>query len=85
MHKDILEKAGELIKKDQSIFLEALTKQKKTSLIDALRPKCKLTQLLTMINIPKSNYCYHKEQLALSDKCSDLRTQIIDIFEKKQT
>src|SRR5699024_953969 len=58
MEKDILEKAGALIKKDQGINLAALTHQEKTILIDALRPKFKLTELLTFIHIPKSSYCY---------------------------
>ena len=80
MQKDILEKAGEIIKKDQGIFLEALTNQEKTRLIDALRPKYTLSQLLTLINIPKSSYCYHKKHLALPNKYNDVRSQIIDIF-----
>lgn len=82
MQKDILEKAGEIIKKDQGIFLEKLTNKEKTILIDALRPKYKLTQLLSIIDIPKSSYCYHKKQLALPDKYEDVRAKIIDIFEK---
>jgi len=44
----------------------------------------KLTQLLKIINIPKSSYCYHKKQLALPDKYSDERAQIIDLFEKNK-
>ncbi|CDZ99668.1 hypothetical protein BN1048_00592 [Jeotgalicoccus saudimassiliensis] len=80
MQKDILEKAGEIIKKDQGIFLEALTNQEKTTLIHALRPKYKLYQLLTSIDIPKSSYCYHKKQLALPNKYNYVRVQIIDIF-----
>src|SRR5699024_8691007 len=84
MQKDILEKAGEIIKKDQGIFLEKLTNQEKTILIDALRPKYKLSQLLTIIDIPKSSYFYHKKQLALPDKYNDVRAQIIDIFKKNK-
>lgn len=82
MQKDILEKAGEIIKKDQGIFLEKLTNKEKTILIDALRPKYRLTQLLSIIDIPKSSYCYHKKQLALPDKYEDVRAKIIDVFEK---
>lgn len=64
--------------------MEELTNQEKTILIDALRPKYKLTQLLTFINIPKSSYCYHKKQLALPDKYCDVRAQIVDIFEQNK-
>lgn len=84
MQKDILEKAGEIIKKDQGIYLEKLTNREKTILIDALRPKYKLSQLLSVINIPKSSYCYHKNQLSLPDKYRNVRTKIMDIFEKNK-
>lgn len=60
MQKDILEKTSE-IKKDQGIFLEKLTNQEKTILIDALRPTYKLSQLLKSIDIPKSSYSYQKK------------------------
>ncbi len=84
MQKDILEKAGEIIKKDQGIFLEKLTNKEKTILIDALRPKYRLSQLLSIIDIPKSSYCYHKKQLALPDKYKDVRAKIVDIFERNK-
>lgn len=84
MEKNILEKAGEIIKKDKGISLEELTNQKKTILIDFLRPKFKLTELLTFINIPKSSYCYHKRQLSLPDKYSSLRSQIINVFKQNK-
>ncbi|TRM11458.1 IS3 family transposase [Lentibacillus cibarius] len=82
MQKEILEKAGEMIKKDHGIILEKLTNQEKTRLIDAFRPKYKLSQLLAFIDIPKSSYCYHKKQLALPDKYNDVREQIIGIFKE---
>src|SRR5699024_4867587 len=84
MQKDILEKAGEIIKKEQSIFLETLTNKEKAILIDALHPKYKLSQLLSIVNIPKSIYYYHKIQLALHDRYKDIRDKIIIIFEKNK-
>lgn len=84
MQKDILEKAGEIIKKDQGIYLETLTNKEKTILIDALRPKYSLSQLLSIVKIPKSSYCYHKKQFALPDKHKNVRTKIINIFEKNK-
>lgn len=84
MEKEILEKAEELIKKDQGFFLEELTNQEKTILIDALRPKFKLTELLPFINIPKNSYCYHKRQPTLPDKYSSIRSQIINVFEQSK-
>lgn len=59
IQKDVLEKAGELLKKDQGIHLEELTQQEKTLLIDALRPFYPLKELLACVSIPKSSYSYH--------------------------
>jgi len=74
MQKGILEKAGELIKKAQGIFLEEMTNREKTILIDALRPTYKLSELLKSIDMPKSSYGYHKKQLALPDKYGNERS-----------
>lgn len=64
--------------------METLTNKEKAILIDALRPKYKLSQLLSVVNIPKSSYCYHKKQLALPDKYKDVRAKIITIFEENK-
>ena len=84
IQKDVLEKAGELLKKDQGIHLEELTNQEKTLLIDALRPFYPLKELLACVSIPKSSYSYHHTQLSLPDKYCKARTMIIEIFHKNK-
>ena len=48
MELDILNKAAEIIKKDQGIDLKNLTNKEKMSMIDALRTRYPLNELLEM-------------------------------------
>ena len=56
LQKDVLEKAAELIKKEKGVDLITLTNREKTVVIDALRCKYKLTELLSALQIAKSSY-----------------------------
>lgn len=80
LERDILEKAAEIIKKDQGINLENLTNQEKTELIDALRNKYRLKILLEALHISKSSYCYQVNVIQQGDKYAELRQLIKDIF-----
>lgn len=82
LERDILEKAGEILKKDQGISLVTLTNREKAVLIDALRQKYRLNVLLNKIYISKSSYCYQENTLRKPDKYADLRIKIKDEFEK---
>jgi transposase InsO family protein/transposase-like protein len=82
LEKDILEKAGEIIKKDQGINLAKLTNREKAVLIDALRNKYRLTELLRAMKMVKSSYCYQMQALYRSDKYKELRKWVKDIFEE---
>ena len=55
---DILQKAAELVKKDQGIDLRKMTNREKTMVIDDLREKYPLNELLTVVAISKSSYFY---------------------------
>ena len=77
LERDILEKAAEIIKKDQGINLENLTNQEKTELIDVLRTKYRLKILLEALHISKSSYCYQASVMRQEDK---YRRLIKDIF-----
>jgi putative transposase len=57
-----------------------LTNKEKAFLIDALRMKYQLKELLRMTNMPKSSYFYQKEAQSRPDKYSALRTEIIEAF-----
>ena len=82
LERDILEKAGEIIKKDQGISLTELTNREKAVLIDALRQKYRLKELLGKLKMSKSSYCYQENALHSPDKYDDLRIKIKDTFEK---
>ena len=81
LEKDILEKAAELIKKEEGVNLNDLSNKEKVILIDALKKKYALKKLLSKLKIAKSSYFYHENIMKLRDKYSNLRIQIKDIFE----
>ena len=58
LERDILEKAGDILKKEEGINLDQLTNREKVFLIDALRNKYKLNELLPVLKLSKSSYCY---------------------------
>ena len=58
LERDILEKAGDILKKEEGINLDQLTNREKVFLIDALRNKYKLKELLPVLKLSKSSYCY---------------------------
>ena len=79
MEKNILQKASELIKKDEGIDVLALSNKEKTIIINALRNTYPLKELLSSLALPKSSY--HHQCISLKkDKYKDLRTTITDIF-----
>ncbi|SHD77691.1 transposase (fragment) [[Clostridium] ultunense Esp] len=80
LEKDILEKTTDIIKKDPGINPKKLTNKEKTEVIDALKNKYKLKELLRFLNLPKISYFYQKAQLAKGDKYAQLREDITDIF-----
>ena len=80
MQKDILEKAAEIIKKDRGINLKNLTNKEKAILIDALRKKYRLKNLLKELEISKSSYCYQASKIQKKDKYEYLRIRIKEIF-----
>lgn len=57
LERDILEKAGDILKKEEGINLDQLTNREKVFLIDALRNKYKLNELLPVLKLSKSSYC----------------------------
>ena len=82
LERDILEKAAEIIKKDQGISLQKLKNQEKAVLIDALRPKYRLKTLLQALNMSKSSYCYQHNKIQKPDKYASLRIHVKEAFEE---
>jgi transposase InsO family protein/transposase-like protein len=81
---DILQKAAEVVKKDQGIDLRKMTNREKTIVIDALREKYPLNELLAVVAISKSSYFYQKKALSRPDKYVSLRKEVRDVFSKNK-
>ena len=80
LEKDVLEKANELLKKEEGITLKDLSNREKAEVIGALLPKYRLNKLLITLKISKSSYYYQLNAMKQSDKYSDLRIYIKNIF-----
>lgn len=85
MELDILNKAAEIIKKDQGIDPRKLANREKASLIDALRTKYPLNELLMMAGMSKSSYFYQREAQSRPDKYAALRTEVKKVFAENQS
>lgn len=77
---DILEKASEVLKKAEGINLQTLSNREKAEVIDALRDKYRLKELLEALHISKSSYCYQEKRIREPDKYADVRTEIHTAF-----
>jgi transposase InsO family protein len=82
LEKDVLEKAAEILKKDEGVGLEKLTNREKAIVIGALRSKYKLHELLDVFHMAKSSYCYQQAVLNAPDKYADLRVKIRTVFDE---
>lgn len=80
LEKDVLEKAAEIIKKDQGISLLTLTNKEKAIVIDTLRMKYSLKELLSVFHMAKSSYCYQVRSIHRIDKYIDIRKIIRKSF-----
>lgn len=79
LEKDILEEAAKVIKKGQGINLTSLTNREKAIIINALRDRYLLKNLLEMLYMAKSSYCYQVITME-NDKYADLRTLVRTAF-----
>lgn len=80
LEKDVLEKAAEIIKKDQGIIFQTLTNREKAIVIDTLRDKYKLAELLSVFHMAKSSYCYQINAMNAPDKYETERELIDNHF-----
>lgn len=85
MELDILNKAAEIIKKGQGIDPRNLANKEKASLIDALRMRYPLNELLMMAGMSKSSYFYQREAQRRPDKYAALREDVKKIFTENQS
>lgn len=80
LEHDILEKAVEVIKKEEGISLKTLTNREKATVINALREKYLLKDLLNTLDMAKSSYSYQTLTLKKEDKYANLRNIVKEIF-----
>lgn len=84
LEKDLLEAAGEILKKGKGINLEKLTNQEKTILIGALSKKYNPNILLAILKISKSSYYYQRKALKKDDKYLEMRETIKSLFQSNK-
>ena len=80
IEKEALEIASNILKKDEGVSLELLTNREKTLVIDTLKKKYALKELLSCLNLSKSSYFYQESALKAPDKYLHLRETIKQIF-----
>ena len=85
MEIDILKETINVLKKDPDIDQAALKNREKAVMIDALKSKYPLPDLLKRLGLSKSSYYYQEAAQKQPDKYSDIRTRIRQLFlENKQ-
>lgn len=82
LEHDILVATNEILKKGKSINIKSLKNYEKAIVIDALRHKYKLADLLEALEMAKSSYSYQVKIREKSDKYADLRKHMIKIFKE---
>lgn len=81
LEHDILVKTSEILKKSHGVNPQTLTNREKTRLVDALQETYRLQELLTVVELPRSSYYYHREALRRPDKYAQTRQAMARIFE----
>ena len=76
MEKDILEMAAKIIKKDEGISLESLTNREKATVIDALRKRYKVVDLISATGIARSTYFAQIKSMRKGDKYCEIRVKL---------
>lgn len=86
LKNDILEGTIEIIKKDQGTDPKRLSNKEKTLLINSLRDKYKLVELLKELDMAKSSYEYVVQILKrkISSAYIEAREKIVDIFNENK-
>ena len=82
LEKDVLEKAAEVIKKDEGVSLEKLTNREEAIVFGTLRGKYKLYELLEVFHMAKSSYCYQQAVMKTPDKYGEVRKKIKSVFDE---
>lgn len=82
MEVDVLKEALNLLKKDPGINITELKNREKAVVIDAMKDKYPLSQLLKFLRIAKSSYYYQENVMKQPDKYYELQIKIKEIFKE---
>lgn len=77
---DILRETINVLKKDPGIDLTALSNSEKAVIVDALRNKYSLPELLKRMQLPRSSYYYKEQKKQEPDKYEALTLHIKELF-----
>ena len=80
LENDALKEAAKLLKKARGINLKEISNREKAIVIDALRDRYPLKDLLVLFSMAKSSYCYQEAALNAPDKYKDLREKLRELF-----
>lgn len=80
LENDALKEAARLLKKSQGINLKKISNCEKAMLIDALRDRYPLKDLLILFCMAKSSYCYQETVINAVDKYKELRVMLRETF-----
>lgn len=80
LENDALKEAARLLKKARGINLKEISNREKAMVIDALRDRYPLKDLLVLFCMAKSSYCYQEASVNAPDKYKDLREKLREIF-----
>ena len=80
LENDALKEAARLLKKARGINLKKISNREKAMVIDALRDRYPLKDLLALFCMAKSSYCYQEAALNAPDKYRELREELRGLF-----
>ena len=80
MEVDVLKETLNILKKDQGVNVAKLKNREKAVVIDAVKDKYPLPQLLKCLCMSKISYYYQKSVMTQNDKYKELGKQIRTIF-----
>ena len=80
IEKELMGELSIILKKNPGVDPNKLTNKVKATLIDALRNKYTLKELLKYVDIPKSSYHYHHKISLIPEKHEGLKLRIIALF-----
>lgn len=84
MEVDVLKEALNLLKKDPGINVTELKNREKAVVIDAMKNKYPLPQLLKFLCMAKSSYYYQRAAIKRPDKYREIHTNIIELFKENR-